>query len=302
MYRNAYLLLLATMLLWGGNTIAGKLAVGHVSPMVLTGLRWLVSLAIMLAIGWKQFRHDWPVVRRHLPLLVPLGMVGFTFFNAAMYTSLLYTTAVNVSIEQAGVPMITMVVNFIFFGTRISWAQFAGFVLTVFGIAVTATHGDLGRLAELDMNVGDALMLLAVVSYAGYTVMLRYKPDIHWQSTMIVFCASALVASIPFMAWESSVGGAIWPDLPGIAILLYTVIGPSILSQIFYMRGIELIGPNRASLFINLIPVFGASLSVVLLGEQIQTYHLLAFVLVLAGIGLAEWSGRRRAARAGRAG
>jgi drug/metabolite transporter (DMT)-like permease len=296
MYRNAYLLLVLTTLFWGGNTIAGKLAVGHISPMMLTGLRWVVALAILLAIGLPQLRRDWPVVKKHLWLMVPLGMVGFTFFNAAMYSGLLYTSAVNSSIEQAGIPAVTMVANFLFFAMRVSWAQFAGFVLTLVGIALTAAHGDLWRLAELDVNIGDFLTLLAVVFYAGYTVLLRYKPDIHWQSTMIVFAASALVASIPFMIWEASVGGTVVPDGQGLAILLYTVLFPSLLAQIFYMRGVELIGPNRASLFINLIPVFGAVLSVVVLGEQVFAYHAVAFALVLAGIGLAEWSGRRMAA------
>jgi drug/metabolite transporter (DMT)-like permease len=296
MYRNAYPLLVLTTLFWGGNTIAGKLAVGHISPMMLTGLRWVVALAILLAIGWSQFKKDWPVVRRHLPLMVPLGMVGFTFFNAAMYSGLQYTSAVNSSIEQAGIPAVTMVANFLFFAMRVSLAQFAGFLLTLLGIAITAAHGDLSRLAELDVNIGDFLTILAVLFYAGYTVLLRYKPDIHWQSTMIVFGGSALVASVPFVIWEIAADRAVFPDTTGWAIGLYTVLFPSLLAQIFYMRGVELIGPNRASLFINLIPVFGAVLSVVLLGEQVFAYHAVAFALVLAGIALAEWSGRRMAA------
>lgn len=296
MYRNAYLLLVLTTLFWGGNTIAGKLAVGHISPMMLTGLRWVVAVVILLAIGHRQLRRDWPVVRANLPLMVALGAVGFTFFNAAMYSGLLYTSAVNSSIEQAGIPLVTMAANFLLFRMKVSWAQVAGFLLTLVGIALTASHGDLTRLAELDVNIGDFLTLLAVLIYGGYTVFLRYKPDIHWQSTMIVFAASALVASIPFMLWESAAGRAILPDTRGLAIGLYTVIFPSILAQIFYMRGVELIGPNRASLFINLIPVFGAVLSVVLLGEQVFAYHALAFSLVLAGIVLAEWGGRRMAA------
>lgn len=296
MYRNAYLLLVMTTLFWAGNSIAGKLAVGHVSPMVLTGLRWVFALSILVAVGHRQFRKDWPVVKAHLPLLIVLGMVGFTFFNAFMYSGLLYTSAINSSIEQAGIPLVTMAANFLLFRMKVSGAQVAGFLLTLIGISITASHGDLARLAELDVNIGDFLTLVAVLMYGAYTVALRYKPNIHWQSTMIVFCAAALLASIPFMFWEVAAERAIWPDTNGWLIVLYTVLGPSILAQIFYMRGVELIGPNRASLFINLIPVFGAALSVVLLGEQVFAYHALAFTLVLAGIALAEWSGRRMAA------
>ncbi len=296
MYRNAYLLLVMTTLLWGGNSIAGKLAVGNVSPMVLTGLRWAFALLLLTAIGHRQLRKDWPAVKASLPLLIVLGMIGFAFFNALMYSGLLYTSAINSSIEQAGVPMVTMAANFLLFRMKVSGAQVVGFLLTLAGVAITAAHGDLSRLAQLDVNFGDFLILVAVVLYGAYTVALRYKPDIHWQSTMIVFCAAALASSIPFMLWESTTGRAIWPDGAGWLIVLYTMLGPSILAQIFYMRGVELIGSNRASLFINLIPVFGAALSVVLLGEEVFAYHALAFVLVLAGIALAEWSARRTAA------
>lgn len=298
MSRNAYLLLVLTALLWAGNAIVGKLAVGNVSPMLLTGLRWLFALAVMVAIGHRQFRRDWPAVRANLPLLVVLGTIGFTFFNALMYSALLYTSAINSVIEQAGIPMVTMAANFLLFRMKVSGAQVIGFLLTLAGIVVTASHGDLGRLAELDVNVGDFLMLVAVLMYGAYTVALRYKPDIHWQSTMIVFCAAALAASIPFMLWEVSAGRAVPPNAAGWLIVLYTVVAPSILAQIFYMRGVELIGPNRASLFINLMPVFGAVLSIVLLGEPVFGYHMLAFALVLGGIALAEWSARRTAARA----
>ncbi len=296
MYRNAYLLLVLTTLFWGGNTIAGKLAVGHISPMLLTGLRWFVALAFLLAIGWKQVRRDWPLIRPALPILIPLGMVGFTGFNAAMYSGLQYTSAVNSSIEQAGIPLVTMALNFLLFSMRVSGAQVAGFVLTLVGIAITAAHGSLWRLAELDVNIGDALTILAVIFYGFYTVLLRYKPDIHWMSSMTVFGASALAASIPFMVWEYAADRVVLPDATGWAIGLYTVIFPSLLAQIFYMRGVELIGPNRASLFINLIPIFGAVLSIAVLGEPVFAYHAAGFVLVLAGIALAEWSGRRMAA------
>lgn len=293
MYRNAYLLLVLTMLFWAGNAIAGKLAVGHVSPMLLTGIRWLLALAILLAIGLPQLRRDWPAVKPRLPLLAALGMVGFTFFNAALYSGLQFTSAINAAIEQAAIPMLTMAANFLFFRTKVSAAQLAGFLLTLAGIAVTASHGQLSRLAALDFNIGDVLIIGAVLAYSAYTVALRYRPDVHWQSTMIVLCASALVASIPFVAWEIATDRAIWPDARGWAIGLYTVLFPSILAQIFYIRGVELIGPNRASLFINLMPIFGAALSVALLGEPMFGFHALAFVLVLGGIALAEARSRR---------
>jgi len=297
MPKNAYVLLLLTALFWGGNAVAGKLAVGHVSPMALTTLRWVFGLMVLGAIGWRQLGQDWPAVRRRLPFLVLLGAVGFTFFNAALYSALTMTSAINVSIEQAAIPMVIILFNFLLFRQRATWVQLLGLALSVIGVALTASHGDLTRLAELDVNFGDALMIGAVFVYAGYTLALRFKPDIHWKSFMIVLSASAFLTSLPFLAWEIQSERFIFPDMRGWLVVLYTALFPSLLSQIFYLRGVEMIGPNRAGLFVNVVPIFGTLLSIVILGEAFMLHHALALVLVLGGIWMAEISGRQLAAR-----
>ncbi len=296
MLRNAYLLLTLTTLFWGGNAIAGKLAVGHISPMVLTSVRWAMATLVMLVIGLPQLRRDWAVIRANWLLLFALGAVGFTLFNAVFYSAVHYTSAINASIEQAGMPMLIFVFNFVLYRMGVSWGQIIGFTLSLVGVALTASHGDLTTLAELDMNRGDALMLLAIVLYAGYTVALRYKPQLHWKSLMLAMCIAAFVSSLPFAVWELSGDGGLLPDARGWIIAAYTAIFPSIMSQLFYIRGVELIGANRSGLFINLVPIFGTLLSIALLGETFHAYHAMALVLVLGGIGLAEHSGRKRAA------
>jgi drug/metabolite transporter (DMT)-like permease len=298
-HRTAYAILTVTTLIWGANAVAGKLAVGHVSPMLLTSARWVFSAAILLAFGWPHLKRDWPVIRRNLPVLTLLGALGFAAFNIFLYSALLYTSAINVSIEQAGIPLVIFVANFVLFATRVTAIQIAGFVLTLFGIALAASHGELSRLLELDINFGDALMLVAVLLYAGYSVALRYKPDIHWLSMLTVLCAFAFVLSIPPTIGEFAYGAGIMPDALGWGIIVFSVIGPSIVSQALYIRGIEMIGANRAGLFINLVPVFGTILSIIVLGEALQAWHVLALALALGGIALAEWSGRRMASAAG---
>jgi drug/metabolite transporter (DMT)-like permease len=295
MARLAYILLFLTALMWGGNAIAGKLAVGHVSPMMLTLLRWAVALAVVLAIGWRQLARDWTAARSGFVLLFLLGAAGFAGFNAALYNALVYTSAINVSIEQAAMPMVIMAANFLLFATRVTWLQIAGFVLSIVGVGIVASHGDLTRLVELDVNRGDALMVLAVLFYSGYTVALRFKPAIHWQSTMIVMVFGAMVASVPFVAWEAAADRLILPDMRGWAVVAYTALFPSLLSQIFFMRGVELIGANRAGLFINLVPILGTLLSILILGEDFHAYHGVAIGLVMSGIAIAEYSGRRAA-------
>ncbi len=295
MFRNAYVLLLLTTLFWAGNVIAGKLAVGHVSPMALTTLRWGIATLIMLAIGLPRLRQDWPVVRRNLLLLTVLGAAGFSVFNALQYSALLFTTAINVSIEQAAMPMLVFLANFLVYRIGVAPGQVIGFTLSFLGVVLTATHGDPTRLAALDLNRGDALMLLAIVIYAGYTVALRAKPAIHWQSLMIALCGSAFVVSLPFLLWEGLSGDMILPDARGWTIAAYTALFPSVLSQAFYIRGVELIGANRTGLFINMVPIFGTLLSILILGEAFQLYHAAAMAMVLGGIWLAEHSGRKHA-------
>lgn len=297
MHRKAYALLMTTMLLWGGNAVAGRLAVGHVSPMMLTMLRWAIAVVVIAPLSWPQLRRDWPVIRRHLPLLAGLGAVGFSLFNATLYSALTYTTAINVTIEQAGMPMLIFLANFLLFGMRVTWLQIVGFMLTLVGIAITASNGDLAQLAALKINFGDALMLLAVLWYGSYTVALRFKPDIHWQSTITVLASAAFVTSLPFVAWEAASGGLVVPDARGWGLAFFAGLLPSLVAQIFYIRGNELIGGNRASLFINLVPIFGTLLSVMILGETFHPFHLVAIILVLGGIWLAENSGRKHSAQ-----
>jgi drug/metabolite transporter (DMT)-like permease len=294
MHRRAYLLLLLTTLVWGGNSVAGKLAVGHVSPMTLVYLRWVLAVLIMLPIGLRTIRQDWPLVRSHWLVLAALGASGFTLFNTIFYTALNYTTAINVSIEQAAMPILIMVANFAFFRLRVTWAQIAGVVLTIGGVILTACHGDPRRLLTLQLNFGDAIMLVAVVLYSGYSVGLRLKPAMRWRSLMLALSMAALVTSLPFFLWEVAAGKVVAPDTRGWAVIIYTAVGASIISQIAYIRGNELIGANRAGLFINLVPIFGTLLSVLIVGETFQLYQALALVLVLGGIGLAEYSGRKR--------
>ncbi len=296
MHRKAYVLLLVTTLLWGGNAVAGKLAVGHVSPMTLVFFRWVMAVVILLPIGGRAFIEDWPIIRRHLFLLLVLGACGFSLFNVIFYAALNYTTAINVSIEQASMPILIIVANFLFFRLRIGWLQALGVLLTIVGVALTASHGDPSQLLKLNLNFGDAIMLVAVVLYSGYSVGLRLKPALQWQSLMLALSIAALVVSVPFFVWEVASGTATFPDPAGWAITLYTALGASVISQLTYIRGIELIGANRAGLFINLVPIFGTLLSILILGEDFHVYHAIALALVFGGIWLAEHGSRRSAA------
>ena len=298
MHKKAYLLLLATTLFWAGNAIAGKLAVGHVSPMLLNAARWGFMLAILLVVGRKHLVRDWPAIRRHWWFLLFTGAVGFTGFSVAMYSALVYTSATNVSIEQGGIPLFVFLASYLLFGTRTTPGQIVGFALSFVGVVVTATNGEVHSLLHLGMNFGDALMLLAIVAFGLYTAIVRRKPDMHWMSLMTALCIGAVLSAAPFVAAEAATGALILPDGQGWLVILYAVIFPSLVGQAFYVRAVEMIGSNRAGIFINFLPVWGALLSVVILGETFHVHHAVALVLVVAGVLLAEVSGRRAEAPA----
>jgi drug/metabolite transporter (DMT)-like permease len=233
-------------------------------------------------------KRDWPVVRKNLPLLFFYGIVGYTLFNAMLYSAVKYTTAINVAIEQAGIPMLIFLLNFLFFRTGVSLAQILGFAMTLLGVALTAAHGDLATLLTLGLNRGDALMLVAVAAYSIYTIFLRWKPPLDWRTLMAIPALGAMLSAVPLLIWEASNGEARLPDGTGWLIALYTATFASLMAQVFYIKGVEWIGPNRAALFINLVPVFGTLFSVVLLAEQLHLFHVIALALALGGIAIAE--------------
>lgn len=285
---NAYLLLVLAPFLWGGNAVAGRMAVEDWQPFTLTSLRWLIAAIILTPFALAPLQRDWPVIRQHALVLFSLGAFGMAAFNLLMYLALNYTTAINVSIEQAAMPAMIMMANFFVLAQRVRWLQIAGLLLTLMGVLVTTTAGDITRFFSEGLNRGDAIMLLACVFYAAYTFGLRWRPGIHWMSFMWVISVSAFVMTIPFAAWELSAGQFTMPSAKGFTVMMYVIIFPTIVSQLAWARGVELLGSNRAGLFVNLVPIFGSMLAVLVLGELFRWYHLLGLCLVLLGIGISE--------------
>ncbi|WP_461110153.1 DMT family transporter [Salinisphaera aquimarina] len=286
-YR-AYALLVLTTMCWGANAVAGKFAVGHISPLLLTNLRWGIAGLVALPFAWPYLKRDLPVLRKHVLLLAAYGGIGFAGFNAALYSALNYTSTLNVVIEQAGMPGVIFALNFLVLRSRVRAAQLLGFLMTVAGVALTVSNGSLTRLLALDLNRGDALMLLAILCYGGYTAALRIKPPVHWLSFVTCICGAAWLCSLPLAGWEIASHSGIVPDIRGIAVVLFAALLPGLIAQSMFIRANELIGSNRAGIFVNMVPIFGALFSVVLIGETLHLYHLVALGLVLAGIALAE--------------
>jgi len=292
---DAYALLVFTMACWGANAVAGRLAVGEVSPMVITCLRWAIVSIFLSGATSRGLLLAWPELRRHWRRILLMAVCGFSIFNALFYVAAHYTTAVNIAILQGSIPVFVVLGALFLHRVRIGAVQVLGIAATLIGVAVVATHGHLATLAAFRFNYGDALMLLACFLYAGYTLALRDRPKV---PSLIFFSAMAVIAfltSLPLLAYEVVSGTVLWPTLKGWAIIAFIALFPSFLAQLAFMRGVQLIGPGRAGLFANLVPPFGAFLAVIILGEPFGLFHLVALLLVVGGILAAETAGRIRA-------
>ncbi|SFK30835.1 DMT family transporter [Methylorubrum salsuginis] len=296
---TAYAILTLTALLWAGNAVAGKWAVGEVSPQVLTTLRWAFALALLAVIARRQVAADWPRLRARWRYVLLMGASGYTVFASLFYAAGAHTTALNVALIQGAVPIFVMLLNFLVRGAGVRGGQAVGAAVTLAGVAVASSHGDLGALLSLTFNRGDGLMLAACLVYAGYTVALPSRPKVSGLAFFTGLALAAFLSSLPPLAVEWAAGRSIWPSLPvGWPLVAFVALGPSLLAQLSYIRGVELIGPNRAGLFVNLVPVFGAGLAVLLAGEPFDVFDGLALALVLGGILIAETAGRRTAVTA----
>ncbi|HEY8578120.1 MAG TPA: DMT family transporter [Devosia sp.] len=293
-----YLLLLLAPLFWGGNVVAAKLVVGEIDPFLLLSARCVGATLFILPFSWRYMQRDWSTIRRTWPLVMGFGALGYALYNVLLYVGLTTTTAVNSSIETGALPMMILLANFIVFRVRATILQILGVVIAISGVMLTATHGDLGRILTLDINVGDGFVLLACLTYTGYTLALRFRPQIHMMSFMgVAFLGAALTGLV--MLQLLGPGLASYATIPSMspkvwAVLAYVMVFPSMFSQVFYARGVDLVGPNRAAPSHNLIPVFGAMGSVLILGERLELYHYLAAAIIIGGIVLAEWAARHR--------
>jgi len=288
LFDRPLLLLTLTALFWGGNAVASRSAAGEVSPMTLTALRWVLVVVIAAPFALPGLRQEWPLIRPRLLSVAIMGTMGFTVFNALFYVAGYFTTAVNIGIIQGSIPVFVLAGAFVALRAPVGAIQIVGVVVTLIGVGVVATRGDMARLATFTLEFGDLLMVIACVGYAGYTVALKNRPAISGLTFFYAMAIVALTATMPLLAAEIALGKATMPTAKGWAILAYIAVFPSFIGQIFYLRGVDMVGPGRAGLFVNLVPVFAAILAVAILGETFELFHGIALALVLGGIWLAE--------------
>ncbi len=285
---HAYALLTITSICWGMNAMFGRAAVGEVSPLTLVMLRWVSVAVLVLLFTRRDLVQAWPVLRKHLPFVVIMGVLGYTAFNSFFYLAAHETTAVNIGILQGSIPVFVLIGAFFMYRTPVSPLQILGVLVTLAGVIVVTVQGDFERLASMAVNHGDLLMLIACAFYSSYTVGLKRRPPVPVMAMFAIMAIAAMIAAIPGVVVEVVQGSFQAPTLKGWVLVVLIALLPCFLAQICFMKGVEAIGPGRAGIFVNMVPIFAAISAIIFLGEVFQTFHMVALVLVLGGIWIAE--------------
>ncbi len=265
-----------------------RLAVGEVSPMLIVSLRWLGAVILITVFAGNSLKREWGNLQPHLPRLFLMGMFGFAAFNALFYVAAYSTTALNLGIIQGAIPVYVLIGGYLVYRSQVSRLQIIGVMVTIIGVVVVASAGQLQRLASLTINQGDYFMIVACMLFAGYALNLRRFSGVAPLGLFAVVAGAALVSSIPISFVEYTMGNLQWPTPRGWVIVGLITLLPSFLAQICFIQGVADIGPGRAGIFVNLVPVFASILAVMVLRENFQGYHGAALILVVLGIWLAE--------------
>ena len=285
---NPHFLLTLTSIFWAFNTIAGRAAVGEVSPLLIVSLRWLFVSIILTFLCRNQLKEIWTILSLRIKWLIIMGLFGFTGFNSAYYIAAHDTIAINLGLVQGTMPAFIIIIAWVWLKDKINLTQFLGVLITFIAVLIVVSAGNLTILLNLELKKGDIVMIFACTLYAVYAVGLRKKPQIGALPLLTFFAYVAFVGSLPGLIYETYSNQLILPGLKGCIILGVIIIFPSFLAQIFFMKGVEKIGPARSGLYTNLVPVFSSILAVFLLGESFQFYHFLSLSMIFAGIYLFE--------------
>jgi len=286
--NQPYLLLSITAFCWAGNAIVGRLAAGHIPPVTLSFLRWWLGFLIILPFAWKHLKRDWTAIRAHLGSLVFLSATGIAGFTALQYWALEHTQALNTLLLQSAGPLFVAGWSLILFGVRLTLAQAAGIAVSLIGVLVILLHGDLTAIAAIDFNRGDLIFTVALLIFGLYSVMSFKRPAIDDLSFLAFTFACGSACLIPPLILELMFRPVMRLDITNLLSLLYVAVFPSTIAYLCYNRGIQLIGANRAAPFFHVVPVFGAVMAIVFLGERPQAFHFAGFALVLTGVFVAS--------------
>lgn len=276
--------MVCSAMFWAGAFIAGKYTVPYIPTFTLTFLRFFYA-SIILFFVMKRMKVDFKLRKIHVPVFLFTGTVGMFGYHVLFFTALKYTTAINTSIIAATNPIVTTLMAFLFLKNKMSGKQILGIVLSFTGVILTITGAELEILHNFSFNAGDLWMLAAVTAWAAYGVYSKSAgkeiPPIALTYYSFLVCTILL---IPFVLFEKP-----WEILPSVPVsahlaVLYMSVFPSVIGYLVQQMAIKEIGPSKASVFVNLVPVFSIFLAVFILGENLDPIKLFTAALIIAGV------------------
>jgi drug/metabolite transporter (DMT)-like permease len=291
------LLLTLTCLLWAGNVIVGRAVVGTVPPVTLACLRWTFAALLFLPFAWPHLKKDAAAIAANWRILLFLGLNGPALYNTLSYFGLVWTSAVNSLVLNAAGPMVITLMAWGIFGDKLQTAQVLGMAVALLGVLIIVAKGNLLALAAFHFNPGDIVTIAGILCWAIYTACLRLRPPLSWQSFSFITYAIAGLVNMPLAYAEFSLGYTMALDWTAAGAVFYVAIFPSLAGYILYNRAVELLGPASASLYLFLIPVFGAVLATALLGETLAPFHAAGFALIIGGVAVGSQNGLLRLRR-----
>ena len=289
MSRNlilAIVLLIASSFFWSGNFFSGKIAfLSDLSPFKLSFFRWILALLILLPFTYAQIIRDIEYYKKNILLMTIISILGVTIFNSFTYISLQTTMVINSTLMASVAPVMMIGFSWLIFRTKTTTLQFTGIVLSLLGAFAIVLKGNLNNLYNLYFTAGDLWMLGAVVSWCLYSVLLKKIDSKTSQlANLEVMIIIGVIFIIPFYIIESFNTTYLPSTGLDLAIIGYVAVFASIVAFFSWNKGVSIIGPNRASLFLHLIPVFSAIWAISFLNEKFAFFHVIGVLFILSGI------------------
>ena len=287
---SAYLFLVLATFCWSGNFIVGKFAtVYEIPPLTLNVFRWISVWFILIPFTYKEIFENLPYIKKNWLVISFMGVITISTFNSVVYFALNYTQVINAVLMLSAIPAATIVLSSLMRIEETNIFQLLGLVLSIIGIGSIISNGDIQKIISLDFNKGDMWMLVCVITWSLYSTLLKKNNFKFSQFTLIQLMVSVgILFLIPQFFYEKSIGLELNLDKNFFLILIYVAIFPAIAAYYFWQKGIEIIGPNRASMFIQLMPLFSAVMAIIIFKEKFELYHFVGAIFILSGIYLSN--------------
>ena len=286
----AYSLLVFAAFCWSGNFIVGKFAyLFEVPPLTLNFLRWVSVWLILIPFTYKEIYKNLNYIKKNWIVISFMGIITISTFNSVVYLALTYTQVINAVLVLAAIPAVTIIISSLMKVDKTNIFQLVGLFLSIIGIGAIISNADLNKIFSLNFNKGDLWMLVCVLSWSLYSTLLKKHNFKFSQFTLIQLMVSVgILFLIPQFIYENHIGLELNFNKPFFLILFYVVVFPAIAAYYFWQKGIEIIGPNRATMFIQLMPLFSAIMAIIIFKEKLELYHFAGAAFIVSGIYLSN--------------